>query len=59
MGLWVIGLNFGDRWVGFGHGEFDFVVVGGFLGFGGLGPTDFGVGRVRYGIGCGEFWVRV
>ena len=26
-------VEFGDRWVGFGHGEFGFVVVGGCLGF--------------------------
>ena len=32
------------------------MAVGGCLGFGRACRTDFGVGRVGCGIGCGEFW---
>ena len=56
LGLLVVGLGFGDRWVGFGHGEFASVVVGGCSRFGRAWADSFGVGRVGYGIGCGEFW---
>ena len=55
LGLWAVGLGFGDRGSGFGMGSL-VLVVGDCLGFGRAWHTDFGVGRVGCGIGCGEFW---
>ena len=56
MGLWVIGMGFGARWVCVGMCEVDLGGWGDCLGLGWAWGSGFGLARGGFGIGCGGFW---
>ena len=60
MGLWVIGMGFGARWVVLGHEALGLGVEAVVWGLGGLGGGGFGLARGGFGLGtmglgC-DFW---